>query len=71
MFSKCTFKRASQAVLLRKQKNALLNSILVQLRSTGRMLFVKEAGYTVVGKLKIRSAVVANLPCILGKMFKR
>lgn len=35
------------------------------------MLFVKEAGYTVVGKLKIRSAVVANLPCILGKMFKR
>lgn len=44
MFCKCTIVAANRAILLRKQENALLNPILVQVGSTGNtnILFRNE-----------------------------
>lgn len=57
MFSKCAITAANQVILLRKQENALLNSILVQVGSTGNtnILFRNEKEFIIHPKMQVWS----------------
>lgn len=57
MFSKCAITAANQVILLRKQENALLNPILVQVGSTGNtnILFRNEKEFIIHPKMQVWS----------------